>query len=142
LDTVTRLSIPLESGVSIMKTVTVALAAAFVLAATGASAQPPADNAPAPATCKQQLDDLSKTLSNLMPFSPAKPSQGRVMGHQGHTHTGIDYNYMNTQMRLARQDCKAGKEHEAMLRMDVVRAVMKLPEVAHPASHNYPPSRG
>jgi len=126
-----------------MKTITVALAAAIILAAAGASAQPPADTAPgaAPATCKQQLDELSKTLSNLMPFSPGKPSQGQVMGHQGHAHTGIDYNYMNTQMRLARQDCNAGKAHEAMLLMDVVRAVMKLPEVAHPASHNYHPSK-
>jgi hypothetical protein len=27
-----------------------------------------------------------------MPFSPEKPLQGLVMDHQGHTHTGIDYN--------------------------------------------------
>jgi len=131
-----------------MKTTTIALTAAFVLAAAGASAQTPAANAPAapsaapPATCQQQLDELSKTLSPLMPFGLEKPAQGKVMGHKGHTHTGIDYNYMNTQMRRAQQDCKAGKEHEAMLRMDVVRAVMKLPEVEHPASHNYPPSKG
>jgi hypothetical protein len=127
-----------------MKTTTVALAAAFALVAAGASAQTPAANAPAapPATCQQQLDELSKTLSALMPFGLEKPGQGKVTGHKGHTHTGIDYNYMNTQMRRAQQDCKAGKEHEATLRMDVVRAVMKLPEVEHPASHNYHPSKG
>jgi hypothetical protein len=127
-----------------MKTMIIALAAAFVLAIAGASAQTPAatTSAAPPATCQAQLDDLSRTLSRLMPFGLEKPAQGKVMGHNGHTHTGIDYNYMNTQMRRAQQDCKAGKPHEAMLRMDVVRAVMRLPEVGHPASHNDDPSKG
>ncbi len=127
-----------------MKTTIFALAAAFALTVAGASAQTTTPNAPAavPATCQQQLDELSKTLNTLMPFGQDKPAQGKVMGHNGHTHTGVDYNYMNIQMRRAQQDCKAGKEHEAMLRMDAVRAVMKLPEVDHPASHNYHPSKG
>lgn len=120
-----------------MKTTLFVLAAAFTLAAASASAQ-----TAAPATCQQELEELSKTLNTLMPFGLEKPAQGKVQGYKGHTHTGIDYNYMNTQMRRAQRDCKAGKEHEAMLRMDVVRAVMKLPEVEHPASHNYHPSKG
>lgn len=114
------------------------------MTAGGAYAQTPAAGAPAaaPAACQQQLGDLSKELNTLMPYGLEKPAQGQVIGHNGHTHTGIDYTYMNTQMRRAHQDCKAGKEHEAMLRMDVVRAVMKLPEVEHPASHSYHPSKG
>jgi hypothetical protein len=38
---------------------------------------------------------------------------------------------------LAAHLCKDGNEHEAMLRMDVVRAWLKLPEVEHPAAHGY-----
>lgn len=127
-----------------MKTTVFALAAAFTLTAAGVSAQTTAPSAPAaaPATCQQELEELSKTLNTLMPFGLEKPAQGKVMGQKGHTHTGIEYNIMNTQMRRAQRDCKAGKEHEAMLRMDVVRAVMKLPEVEHPVSHNYQPSKG
>jgi hypothetical protein len=120
-----------------MKTATIAFAAAVLMAAAGASAQTPAatDRAPiAPTACKQQLADFDTTWREVMPFSPGKPSQAQVMGRKGHAHTGIDYNYMSLQMRLAGQDCNAGREHEAMLRMDVVRSIMKLPEVAHPAT--------
>jgi hypothetical protein len=126
-----------------MKTITVAVAAAFTLITAGAYAQTTPQRAPvAPAACQQQLDELSKTLSRLMPFGLEKPGQGKVMGHNGHTHTGIEYNDMNAQMRRARQDCQAGKEHEAMLRMDVVRAIMRLPEVEHPTSHTDRPAKG
>jgi len=127
-----------------MNTATIAFATAIMLAAAGASAQTAAQapaQAAAPAICKQQLADLEKTWREVLPFSPQKPSPAQVAGRQGHTHPGIEYNYMSTQMRQARQDCDAGREHEAMLRMDVVRAIMKLPEVAHPAAHNYQPTR-
>jgi hypothetical protein len=40
-------------------------------------------------------------------------------------------------MNLASHLCAHGKDHEAMLRMDVVRAMLKLPEIRHPAEHGY-----
>ena len=124
-----------------MKTATIAFAAAIVMAAAGASAQtPPTAQAPGgPMACKQQLADLDREWSADLPFAPSKASPAQVVGRNGHAHTGIDYDYMSRQMRLAGHDCDAGREHEAMLRMDAVRAIMKLPEVAHPASHNYQP---
>lgn len=42
---------------------------------------------------------------------------------------------MRSQIRLALRLCNEGKTHEATLRMDVVRAWLKLPEVEHPVDH-------
>ena len=61
--------------------------------------------------------------------------------HEGHTHTGGEVNFMRQQLGQAARSCKAGDEHGAMLRMDAVRAIMKFAEIAHPASHQYAPSR-
>ncbi len=55
----------------------------------------------------------------------------------GHAHTGGEVNVMLQQLGRAARSCKAGEEHEAMLRMDAVRAIMKFAEIAHPASHHY-----
>ncbi len=42
---------------------------------------------------------------------------------------------MRSQIRLAFRLCNENESHEAMLRMDVVRAWLKLPEVQHPLGH-------
>ncbi len=52
-----------------------------------------------------------------------------------HEHDAQEVWYMRGQIRLALRLCNEGKTHEAMLRMDVVRAWLKLPEVEHPADH-------
>jgi hypothetical protein len=72
-------------------------------------------------TCQQQLDQLSQQWE----------------ARHGHQHMGPVVTFMRDQLRSAAQLCNAGQEHEAMLRMDVVRAYLSLPEVAHPASHDY-----
>lgn len=71
-------------------------------------------------TCQQQLDVLSQQFD----------------ARHGHQHMGSVVTFMRDQLRSATQLCDAGQEHEAMLRMDVVRAYLSLPEVAHPASHD------
>jgi hypothetical protein len=121
-----------------MKTFVIGLATALTLAAAGASAQTSGPAAP-PTTCQQQLVDLQKTWSDVFP--PAKPSAARVQGREGHAHSGIEYAYMSRQFRQATAACKAGEGHAAMLRMDVIRAILKLPEVAHPAARNYQPNK-
>lgn len=52
-----------------------------------------------------------------------------------HDHDAREVWYMRSQIRLALRLCNEGKTHEAILRMDVVRAWLKLPEVQHPSDH-------
>ena len=66
-------------------------------------------------------------------------AQGEVPGasRARHEHTAREVEYMRSQIRLALQLCKENKEHEAMLRRDVVRAWLQLPDVRHPKDHRY-----
>lgn len=52
-----------------------------------------------------------------------------------HDHDTGEIWYMRSQIRLAFRLCNENESHEAMLRMDVVRAWLKLPEVQHPLGH-------
>ena len=101
---------------------------AIAVMATGiANAQPrPADD-----SCKKGLDGLvAQWRSIAVPGTPPGNAQS-----PRHGHTALEVWYMRSQLRLARRLCDEGDEHEAMLRMDVVRAWLKLPEVSHPADH-------
>ena len=106
---------------------TACLALSLILGAGTATAQQ---------NCTQQLDDLTKEWRAIS-FPSGKPSQAVSQGKMGHRHAGSEVNFMREQINMAAHLCKDGKEHEAMLRMDVVRAWLKLPEVQHPASHRY-----
>lgn len=64
--------------------------------------------------------------------TPTGPNQSSASEHE---HDAQEVWYMRSQIRLALRLCNEGKTHEAMLRMDVVRAWLKLPEVKHPADH-------
>ena len=86
-------------------------------------------------TCAQELDVLSGQWNAAGLPIPTKPGQTRVAGRLGHTHTAGEVDFMRGQLGAAARFCKAGQEHEAMLRMDAVRAIMKFAEVAHPPSH-------
>ena len=88
-------------------------------------------------TCAKELVTLGDQWDAIGLPSPGKPAQGRVYGAAGHTHTGGEVDFMRQQLGKAARSCKAGEEHEAMLRMDAVRAIMKFAEIAHPASHHY-----
>jgi hypothetical protein len=97
---------------------------------------------PAMAThmCQTQLDALTRQWDETGLLPPSKPGQAVVTGRQGHQHTGPEVEYMRQQINRAAHLCSEGKEHEAMLHMDVVRAFLKLPEIAHPPGHR-PASR-
>ena len=88
-------------------------------------------------TCQQQLDQLTQQWNAIGLPTPSKPGQALVTGRYRHQHSGGEVTFMLNQLRSAGHQCKAGQEHESMLRMDVVRAYLNLPEVAHPASHHY-----
>jgi hypothetical protein len=69
-----------------------------------------------------------------------KARQGTMM-KRDHDHPAMVTNYMEGQLHRAETLCKEGKEHEALLRIDVVRSWLKLPFEQHPASHNYTPGK-
>lgn len=107
----------------------VAVWALTAIAAGVANAQPGAAND----SCKKRLDDLvAQWRSIAVPGTPPENAQSARHGH-----TALEVWYMRSQLRLAARSCEQGDEHEAMLRMDVVRAWLKLPEVSHPADHWY-----
>jgi hypothetical protein len=89
--------------------------------------------------CDEQLSDVSKAFRGVL----SSPSDQRIEGKgNGHRHVSAEVRYMRKQIGLAAQLCKEGNEHEAMLRMDVVRAWLRLPEVEHPPEHGYiPPAK-
>lgn len=91
----------------------------------------PAASAPEQATgaCNRALDSIvTKWRSIAVPGKP-EPSE--------HVHTALEVWYMRSQSHLALRLCEDGKHREAMLRMDVVRAWLNLPEVRHPIDHRY-----
>ena len=109
-----------------------ALLAVTMIAAPAAFAQDAA-----PKDCKATLEALSKDYAATGLSAPAKPSQAMVHGTKGHTHTGAEMTVMKTHFAEAQRTCDEGKDHESMLHQDVVRAILNLPPVEHPASHHY-----
>ena len=69
-------------------------------------------------------------VSTGKPMSPAK-------GMNGHSHISAEVDSMRFHMSQAKDLCKAGNDHEALLHLDVVRAFLKIPEIQHPVDHHY-----
>lgn len=111
-----------------MKTLfAVAAVALLAIAATPASAAP---------ACEAQVAEMQAAWKTVPhPYSKIAERKGRG----DHDHNAMSETYMNGQLRQAEAQCKGGNDHEALLRLDVVRAWLKLPEIAHPAEHNYQP---
>jgi hypothetical protein len=91
---------------------------------------------PEPQSCDQQVKELSDRWRG-MAFSPeADPvGQMRSYGWKNHAHSKDEATVVELQLSKAARLCEEGKQHEAMLRMDVVRAILRLPAVEHPSSH-------
>lgn len=87
--------------------------------------------------CKARLEALGKEYAATGLSAPPKPAGGVVQGKEGHRHPSADLTAMRNHFMQAQHLCKQGKEHESMLHQDVVRALLKLPEVQHPAEHHY-----
>lgn len=86
--------------------------------------------------CMAELNKLVKEWKSIaVPGTP--PADSSHPGAQEHEHNAREVWYMREQIRLGLRLCDENKEHEAMLRMDIVRAWLKLPEVQHPPDHRY-----
>lgn len=86
--------------------------------------------------CVDQLDKLVNDWKAIAVPGPHSQDTTRPADSE-HEHNARDVWYMRSQLRLALRLCNENKDHEAMLRMDVVRAWLKLPEVKHPIDHRY-----
>lgn len=115
-----------------MKTLFAATTAAIALLAIAAA---PASADPA---CRSQLAEVQSAWTSV-PHPYSKLAERKARGD--HDHNVMAETYMSGQLRQAEAQCKAGNDHEAMLRLDVIRAWLKLPEVTHPAEHNYAPEK-
>lgn len=102
---------------------------AFAFASIGGSAN-------AADACVIQLNSLVDAWNAIaIPGgAAASPTQPQPPAHG---HSASEVWYMRSQLRLALRLCREGNDHEAYLRMDVVRAWLKLPEVRHPVDHRY-----
>lgn len=116
-----------------MKTLFAATAAAIALLAIAAAPASAADPA-----CQSQLAEVQAAWKTV-PHPYSKMAERKTRGD--HDHNVMAETYMSGQLRQAESQCKAGNDHEAMLRLDVIRAWLKLPEVTHPAEHNYTPEK-
>ncbi len=111
------------------------LAAVMALAVPLAFAATPASASPA---CEAQVAEMQAAWK-AVPHPYSKLAERKSRGD--HDHNVMAETYMSGQMRQAEAQCKAGNEHEALLRLDIVRSWLKLPEVMHPAEHNYTPDK-
>lgn len=55
---------------------------------------------------------------------PSKPSQMLVVGRDGGTASGLQVNYMRTQLSLAARECRSGNDAAAMKRLGVVHRLL------------------
>lgn len=116
-----------------MKTLTVALLG--VALASGAAR---AQQRPASQICGAELDQFTREWNAIDLPTGSKPA-ARVTAPGGHSHIQGEVDMMMTHARRAADLCREGKDHEALLHMDLVRAWLKLPEVPHPAAHRAAP---
>lgn len=102
----------------------------FVLAGTSSFAQQPV-----PQACGSELQQFKREWNEIALPTASKP--GARVESPGHSHAQGEIDVMMFHAKKADELCKQGKDHEALLHMDMVRAWMKLPDLPHPASHNY-----
>jgi hypothetical protein len=74
--------------------------------------------------CAVPLNDLADEW-DAIGFSPlVKPTQAFVSGRHGYRTSGIEFDYMVSQIRLASRDCRAGKDGAALGRIEQVQRLL------------------
>lgn len=91
---------------------------------------------PAPQACGAEIDRFTKEWNAIALPTGSKPN-AHVTAPGGHSHIQGEVNIMMFHAKKAVALCREGKDHDALLHMDMVRAWLKLPDLPHPASHNY-----
>ena len=116
-----------------MRRSTLPLAVAITVAlgfATGIGA------AHAQSACTSEIEKTRSDWQALKLVPASKPSS-TSKGVKGHEHIQSAVDSMRFHMAEATTLCKEGKDHEALLHLDIVRSFLNLPEIQHPADHRY-----
>jgi len=92
--------------------------------------------AQAESKCNSEIEKTSEDWRALRLVPGSKPSSlAKGIGH--HEHPAAAVYSMRVHLIMAEELCKEGKDHEALLHVNVVRAFLQLPEFQHPTSHHY-----
>jgi hypothetical protein len=78
---------------------------------------------PAP-SCAAALDSLMSEWRAIDFAQPGKPAQMVVAGRHGYTTSGGQFNYMVGQIRAGARDCEAGRDMEALARINTVHDIL------------------
>jgi len=74
--------------------------------------------------CAAPLNDLADEWDAIGFLPPAKPAQAIVSGSFGYRTSGVEFDYMVNQIRLASRDCQAGKDGAALARIEQVQRLL------------------
>jgi hypothetical protein len=83
--------------------------------------------------------EIQKTKSDwqAIALQPASKPGQISKGVTGHAHIQSAVDSMRFHLAESESLCKQGKDHDALLHLDVVRAFLNLPEIQHPTDHRY-----
>src|SRR5262249_798371 len=76
------------------------------------------------ASCTDVLDSVAQDWGEADFLAPSKPGQARVGGKDGRAITAGQFNYLQGQLRLARDDCRTGRLESAMNRIAAMRRIL------------------
>jgi hypothetical protein len=102
------------------------LAAAVLMASVGVAA----------AACQSEIE-RTKSDWRALKLEPGSKPSSPSKGIGGHEHVQAAVTSMRYHLHEAQTLCDQGKDHEALLHVNVIRAFLDLPEFQHPASHRY-----
>jgi hypothetical protein len=74
--------------------------------------------------CAAPLNHLVDEWDAIAFLPPAKPAQAFVSGRDGYRTSGIEFDYMVSQIRLASRDCQAGEDAAAIGRIEQVQRLL------------------
>jgi hypothetical protein len=97
-------------------TIVAAAGCAFVFGLHAATAQP----VPQAASCQASLQQLGAEWDAIGFATPSKPVQARVAARDGRVSSGAEVTYLTNQLRLAAQDCAAGRDATGLQRIALI----------------------
>lgn len=74
--------------------------------------------------CWRDLKALLDDWNRISLATPSKPAQMRILGREGHEHTGGQVNYMQMQLRWAYEDCQKSDAASVERRIGIVRNLL------------------
>lgn len=93
-------------------------------------------NGHAERACNSEIDKAVNDWHALRLEPGSKPTS-MAKGVGGHEHVQSAVDSMRYHLAVAKELCNEGKDHDALLHVDVIRAFLRLPEIQHPSDHRY-----